>query len=141
MPSHEDVIGLRHECEGCHLPNHIKRYRGLHQGRLVGKATLPRERLHTGVAGPVVSVGIGQAKYIHVAVDKLTHYTWVFPMRKKAHTTRLPAFLIGHRPLPAKWFLKIKHGAKCRIDRFKARYVAKVFEQIYGLDFYLRLGL
>ena len=46
------------------------------------------------VAGPIVSMGIGQAKYVLVAVDKLTRYAQVFRMRIKSQTARVLALLI-----------------------------------------------
>ena len=60
----------------------------------MGQATAPGEPLNADVAGPIVPMGIGQAKYVLVAVDELTCYAWVFPMRKKAQTARLLALLI-----------------------------------------------
>ena len=39
-------------------------------------------------------MGIGQAKYVLVAVDELTRNAWVFPMRTKSQTARLLALLI-----------------------------------------------
>ena len=68
------AMGLRVDCEGCQLAGNIKRNQGLHQGRLVGRATSPGESLHADVAGPIVPMGIGQAKYVLVAVDELTRY-------------------------------------------------------------------
>ena len=60
----------------------------------MGQATAPGESLHVDVADPTVPMGIGRAKYVVVAVDELTRYAWVFPMRKKSQTTRLLALLI-----------------------------------------------
>ena len=88
------AVGLRVDCEGCQFAGNIKRNQGLHQGRLVGQATAPEQSLHADVAGPIVPMGIGQAKYVLVAVDQLTRYTWVFPMRKKPQKARLLAILI-----------------------------------------------
>ena len=77
------AVGLRVDCEGCQLAGNIKRNQGLNQGRLEGQATTPGESLHADVAvGPIVPMGIGQAKYVLVAVDEPTRYAWVFPMRK-----------------------------------------------------------
>ena len=85
---------LRVDCAGCQVVGNIKRNQGLHQGRLVGQATAPGESLHADVAGTIVPMGIGQAKYVLVAVDELTRYAWVFPMRKKSQTARLLVLLI-----------------------------------------------
>ena len=68
------AVGLRVDCEGCQLAGNIKRNQGLHQGRIVGQATAPGESLLADVAGPIVPMGIGQAKYVLVEVDELTRY-------------------------------------------------------------------
>ena len=86
--------GLRVDREVCQLAGNIKRNQGLHLGWLVGQATAPGESLHADVAGPIVPMSIGQAKYILVAVGELTRYAWVFPMQKKSQTARLLALLI-----------------------------------------------
>ena len=62
-----------------------KRNQGLHQGKLVGRVTTPSDSLHADVAGPIVPMGISKAKYVLVVVDECTRYSWVFPMREKAH--------------------------------------------------------
>ena len=59
--AHDDVIGMRGQCEGCHLAGRVKRNQGLHQGNLVGRATMPGESLHADVAGPIEPMGIGKA--------------------------------------------------------------------------------
>ena len=90
----DHVRGMRGQCEGCHLAGQVKRNQGLHQGKLVGRATTPGESLHADVAGPIVPMGIGKAKYVLIVVDECTRYSWVFPMRKKSQTARLLALLI-----------------------------------------------
>ena len=45
----------------------------------------------------------------------------------------LPA---GCRPLPAEWVLRIKHGTQGEIEHFKARYVARGFEKVCGVDLF-----
>ena len=42
---------------------------------------------------------------------------------------------LGAAALTGKWVLKIKWGAQREIERFKARYVVRGFEQVHGLDF------
>ena len=42
----------------------------------------------------------------------------------------------GHKPVAGKWVLKIKCGAQGEIELFKARYVAKGFTQVHGVDFF-----
>ena len=92
--ANDHVKGMRGQCEGCHLSGQVKRNQGLHQGKLVGRATMPGESLHADVAGLIVPMGIGKATYVLVVVDELTRYSWVFPMRKKAQAARLLALLI-----------------------------------------------
>ena len=41
----------------------------------------------------------------------------------------------GHKLVAGEWVLKIKRGAQGEIERFKARYVAKGFTQVHGVDF------
>ena len=38
--------------------------------------------------------------------------------------------------LPGKWVYKVKYGANGQIDKLKARYLAKGYAQIEGLDFF-----
>ena len=92
--ANDHVKGMRGQCEGCHLAGQVKRNEGLHQGKLVGGVTTPGESLHADVAGPIVPMDIGKAKYVLDVVDECTRYSWVFPMRKKAQTARLLALLI-----------------------------------------------
>ena len=72
----------------------MKRNQGLHQGKLVGRATTPGESLDADVAGPIVRMGISKAKYVLDVVDECTRCSLVFPMRTKAQTARLLALLI-----------------------------------------------
>ena len=62
------VKGLRLECEGCHLDSKIKRNQGMHQGKLVGGATMPGQSLHVDVANPVMPMGCGQCQDIRTSV-------------------------------------------------------------------------
>ena len=92
--ANDHVKGMRGQCEGCHLAGQVKRNPGLHQGKLVGRATMPGGSLHADVAGPIVPMSIGKAKYDLVVVDELTRFSWVFPKKKKAQMARLLALLI-----------------------------------------------
>ena len=48
---------------------------------------------------------------------------------------KLVTLRVGAAALSGKWVLKIKRGAQGEIERFKARYVARGFEQVLGKDF------
>ena len=72
------VVGLHHDCEGRQLPGNSKHNcctcnQGLYQRKLVGRATAPGESLHVDVASQIVPMGIGQVKYVLLAVE-LTRY-------------------------------------------------------------------
>ena len=55
---------------------------------------MPGESVHADVAGPILPMGIGKAKYVLVVMDELTRFSWIFPKQKKAQTARLRALLI-----------------------------------------------
>ena len=74
MLANYHMKGMRGQCEGCHLVGQVKRNQGLQQGKLVGRATMPGETLHADVAGPIVPMGIGKAKYFLIVVDELTRF-------------------------------------------------------------------
>ena len=67
---------------------------------------------------------------------------WLDAMLDELHSLSEPGVFelcelpAGCRLLPAKWVLKINRGAQGEIKGFRARYVAKGFEQVYGVDFF-----
>ena len=67
---------------------------------------------------------------------------WLDAMLDELHSLSEPGVFelcelpAGCRPLPAEWVLKINRGAQDEIKGFRARYVAKGFEQVYGVDFF-----
>ena len=81
--ANDHVRGMRGQCEGCHLACQVKRNQGLQQGKLVGRATTPSESLHADVAGPILPMGIGKAKYVLIVVDEFTRYSWSFLCGKR----------------------------------------------------------
>ena len=85
---------------------------------------------------------VGDYPTLNQAMACIHRERWLEAMLDELHSLsehgvfelcELPA---GCSPLSAKWDLRIKHGAQAEIERFKARYVAKGFEQLYGVDFY-----
>ena len=73
--ANDHVKDMRGQCEGCHVAGQVKRNQELRQGKLVGRAIMPGESLHADVAGPIVHMGIGKAKYVLVVVDELPRYS------------------------------------------------------------------
>ena len=49
---------------------------------------------------------------------------------------KLISLPVGAAALSGKWLLKIKRGAQGEIERFKARYVVRGFEQVLRKDFH-----
>ncbi len=41
----------------------------------------------------------------------------------------------GKKPISCKWVFKIKHGVDGEVKRYKARLVARVFTQTFGVDY------
>ena len=67
--------------------------------------------------------------------------TWLEAMRVELASLtengvyELVSLPVGAAALSGKWDLKIKRGAQGEIERFKARYVVRTFEQVLGQDF------
>ena len=55
---------------------------------------------------------------------------------KKAETWGVVERLRGRNVVVCKWVLHIKKDAAGRIERYKARLIAKGFTQVYGVDYY-----
>ena len=51
--------------------------------------------------------------------------TWTFVDRPKDKNV-----------LPGKWVYRVKYGADGQVDKYKARYVARGYAQVEGIDFF-----
>jgi hypothetical protein len=51
------------------------------------------------------------------------------------NTWTLVPLPVGRKPVSCKWVFKIKQGANGKVERYKAKLVAKGFTQTYGVDY------
>jgi hypothetical protein len=54
---------------------------------------------------------------------------------EKNKTWKLVKLLVGKKPVSCKWVYTVKYRADGSIERYKARLVAKVYTQTYGIDY------
>ena len=54
---------------------------------------------------------------------------------QKDNTWELVQLLKGKTTVGCKWVLTIKHKTNGIVERYKARLVAKIFAQTYGIDY------
>ena len=91
-----------------------------------------RKKVEANVDDPTLKqamAGAHRERWIEAMIDELTSLSEhdVFEL-----VDRPP----GVKPVSGKWVLKIKRGAQGEIERFKARYVARGFTQMEGVDFF-----
>ena len=73
--------------------------------------------------------GIHRDKWLEAMQDELASLS-------ENGVYELVSLPMGAAALSGKWDLKIKRGAQGEIERFKARYVVRGFEQVLGKDFH-----
>ena len=73
--------------------------------------------------------GIHKDKWLEAMQDELASLT-------ENAVYELVTLPVGAASLSGKWGLKIKRGAQGEVERFKARYVVRGFEQVLGTDFH-----